>query len=571
MLNKKSPGLTGLIQSNSGGNENKDSTSLANIKAERTVFIPDSLDLNSIDFSPLPDVISDADLLADFATKITDLGGGAFAVGFYKFQIKRDKETVSTILRGIYKHAFLEIIEEYGYWKRYHENSNNYDFVLIENGIMEVVTVEQIKQRVHCAIMANDMPLEVEFQGVKSSWKHGSLLEIYSNNFHNVFNTNYLEHLRVSTIPIMRDSKKEAFFPFKNTVVKVNDVGYEIMPYAELNNLVVWKSHINKHEFHYKESTPENSHFHRFIHNVCNNDLERIVALYTAIGYMLHFHNSSALGQAVVLYDEEITDLNNPQGGTGKGVTIQALGHVREGVVISGKHFKENDKFSLQTVNETTQIVCIDDLNKSIPFEAFFSNLTDGLTIEQKFKPTRKLSPEKSPKFIFTSNSILGGGGSSTRRRQFIIEFSPHYSSQIVKGTEKPIIQEHGGELFGEHWTAGDWNVFFSLMVTCTSIYLANGLQPYELKSVEKNKLIQTVGEDFAHWIEEQEFQLKTAYETAVFFNDYKSANDPDNDKFKQRIFTNLLKKYAAIKNWKMVVYQEGRGTEKVSFFKFGI
>lgn len=552
---------------------NKDSELLED-RQSITVNIPVGTDLNDFFKDNASEVqalgFANEEIYAKAFSKTSKIKSGSYAVGVFTFRIESNREAVNIKLAGIHREAFLELIQDYGFRKRYLENSLDYIFVRIKDNILKEVTVEAIKAHIHNIVKNHDFPLNVKIEKEEATFKHIELMEVFLKNFHNIFNSNFLELLEEDNTPEMRDTKTAAYFPFKNTVVKVTRQGIETIEYSDLQNLVVWESHINKHDY----NSPNNNStgmFEQFIINVSNNDPERVKAVKTGLGYVLNAHNSSSQGQAVILYDEEITDLKNPKGGTGKGLIIQALGKMRATSVISGKHYNADDKFAFQNVDQTTQIIAIDDLKPEIPFESFFSNLTDGLTIEQKFKATIKLSAEKTPKFIFTSNSILGGGGSSTRRRQFILELSNYYSKNIEAGNEKPIITQHGCEFFGDEWNGTEWNSFFSFMLNCVRDYLTSGLCTYKLVGVERNRLVQTLGDDFTDWIEEQDFIPGMGYETAVYYQSYKSAFDPFNDRFKQRNFTNLLKKYAGIKNVEIELFPQGRGNDKVYYFKFGI
>lgn len=65
----------------------------------------------------------------------------------------------------------------------------------------------------------------------------------------------------------------------------------------------------------------------------------------TAIGYLLHFYCRESEGQAVIFYDEAVTDTRTPMGGTGKGVLMSAIKAIRNVAKIDGKHFKSENRF----------------------------------------------------------------------------------------------------------------------------------------------------------------------------------------------------------------------------------
>jgi hypothetical protein len=273
------------------------------------------------------------------------------------------------------------------------------------------------------------------------------------------------------------------------------------------------------------------------------------------------------MGQVVIFYDEKPTNTRNPQGGTGKGLLAQGLSFMREVAKIDGKHFKADDKFRFQTVKPTSEIVFIDDLNKDVPFEVFFSCSTDGWTIERKFSDTIKLPPQDSPKMLFSMNAVVGGNGSSHRRRMFILELSDHYSRQIKTGSEHPIEDEHGILFDRINWTETEWNAFTQYMIECLAFYLQYDLQPYDLINVGKNALIQSTGDDFANWVESKDFQLGVYYPTKDLYEEYKAGAYGDDPAYKQRTFTNSIKRYADIKGW--VFKSVSNNTTKLSQFIF--
>src|SRR5439155_25720777 len=122
---------------------------------------------------------------------------------------------------------------------------------------------------------------------------------------------------------------------------------------------------------------------------------------------------------------------------------------------------------------DSTQVVWLDDARPELGFETFHSCLTDGWSIEKKFKDQFFIEPEDSPKLLITCNTILKGEGTTNKRRQFIIEFSNHYSRNIKQGNEEPIKTEHGCTFFAQDdWKPQEWNQFFFFMLDCTRQYL---------------------------------------------------------------------------------------------------
>ena len=393
--------------------------------------------------------------------------------------------------------------------------------------------------------------IEFDFDGHRVSVQIEKLRETYLNQHHLIFNDNFLEHLPTHTKPILRDTKDEAFFCFKNKIIQISEEGIQSIEYSNISNMCIWRTQIIDHDFHYVDNNYK-CHFGKFITNVCSDEEDRRAAFHSAIGYLLHNYSHPSRGQAVIAYDEDITDLKSPMGGTGKGLFANAIKQLRNVAKIDGKKFDSRDKFKYQDIDVSTQVVWLDDVKPELGFETFNSVLTDGWSVEKKYKDQFFIKPEDSPKMIICSNAILNGNGTTHKRRQYIIEFSNHYSKQIKIGNEEPIINEHGCTFFDkEDWDANEWQMFFSYMIDCVREYFEYGLQVYEYKSLNKNKLMQSTSEEFCIWVEAQGFVIGQPYITKEKFDDFKSTYYGADSDFKQRGFTNWLKKYAESKGWK--------------------
>lgn len=462
--------------------------------------------------------------------------------------------------KGLYKDGIISKLKSLGYYKRYRGN-NSYIFIQERDNIIREVEPCIMKDEF---LLVMEM-IEFDFEGHRVSVQLEKLRETYLNQHHLIFNDKFLEHLPAHTKPILRDTKEEAFFCFKNKIIKVSKSGLEPLEYSDINNTCIWRTQIVEHEFNYVFANC-NCHFGKFITNVCNDESDRMAAFNSAIGYLLHNYSQPSKGQAVIAYDEEITDLKNPMGGTGKGLFANGIKQLRNVAKIDGKKFDPGDKFKYQDIDDSTQVVWLDDVKPELGFETFNSVLTDGWNIEKKYQDQFYIKPEDSPKMIICSNAILNGNGTTHKRRQFIIEFSNHYSKQIKTGNEEPIRQEHGCLFFdSDDWNIQEWDMFFSFMLDCVEDYFKHGLQIYEYKGLNKNKLIQSTSEEFCMWAEAQNFEVGQQYNTKEKFDDFKNAYYGADSEFKQRGFTNWLKKYAESIGCKFVA----KSTNSIQYFIF--
>lgn len=500
--------------------------------------------------------------------KQQDIGCGMVLYGFYSFNVKLQKDGSFTVtLKTASKSNIKDYINQSGFRKVYLKDSRSYLLVKVVDNVIQEVSADII--RVQCyneAKKYGQIVINVGEGVFVFEWK---LLDtIYLQYQDQIFNRNFLELLEEFKVPQLKDTRTQSYFLFKNTIIKVEKSSIELLPYSSLAGMdrCVWKSHIINRNYNESDSYLQ-SEYEKFIINVSNNQENRISAFKSALGYLMHHYNGSHMGQAVVCYDEQPTDVKNPQGGTGKGLFAQGIANMREAAKLDGKHFKSDDRFRFQSVNITSQLVIIDDLNKEVSFDTFFSAVTDGFTIEKKNQDSIKLDPEDSPKMLFSMNSIIANTGTSYTRRLFVIEFSNFYSRHIINGSEKPIEDTHGVLFDRIEWKDEHWSSFTKYMIGCVQFYLMNGLQPYELINVGKNSLIQQTSEEFSIWCEEKQFQTNTSYRTKELYEEYKNCYFGENGDFAQRSFTNMMKKFASVKSWKMEIYQDSY--TKTSDFMF--
>jgi hypothetical protein len=479
-----------------------------------------------------------------------EIGCSIILFGFFEFRFKGKEDKLTVTISGISKKNILDTVVKMGFRKRYLPKSLAYLMVKVEDNIMQEVTTDIIRTACYQEMLLHPT-ITIDKEGNEWVFNSDLLETVWLKNQDQIFNKNFLELMSEFKTPALKDDEDYSYFLFENCFVKVTAAGTKVLPYSKLKDLnaCVWRSHIKQRRFN-KSAGDQKGMFEQFVFNISNHDQSRNNAAKSAIGYLLHCHNGEHMGQSVVCYDEAPTDRKNPQGGTGKGLFAQGIGHMREVAKIDGKHFKADDKFRFQTVELTSQVVVVDDLHKDVSFETFFSCLTDGFTIEKKNRDTIKLAPENSPKLLFSMNTMIEGGGTTNKRRIFVIEFSNYYSKRIINGTERPIEDEHGGLMFHKAtWKDLEWNLFTTYMLECVEYYLQHGLKPYELVNVVTNTLIQTTSEDFATWIEENHFDVDVIYKTKEYFEDFKNTYYGVDSDYKQRTFTNNLGRYASLKN----------------------
>lgn len=303
-----------------------------------------------------------------------------------------------------------------------------------------------------------------------------------------------LRFLEVKTIHWNKDKRDTSWLYFSNTAVLCSKDNPKCVPYSDIPNFI-WKSQILPREFTYLDNTLdyEDSTFPRFISAITGGDNDKNIALITVIGYLIHAFRDPTKPSAILLTDEILSD--NPHGGTGKGIFTKALQYFRIHQDYDGKSFSFDRNFLWQGISFDTQIVVIDDIPKSFPFERLFSVLTNGIQVENKNSKTFYIPFQDSPKFIISANSAIKGEGNSHERRKLEIEFSNFFHRD---NTPKDYF---GHQLFDD-WNSEQWVQFDNFMLTCMQVYFQKGLIYPKSINIELKKLHANTSSEFIEWAE---------------------------------------------------------------------
>jgi hypothetical protein len=231
--------------------------------------------------------------------------------------------------------------------------------------------------------------------------------------------------------------------------------------------------------------------FKTFVSNIAGDDSQRVSSMESTIGFLMHGYKNPSYCPAIILNDEVISD--NPEGGTGKGLFVNALSKIKKTVTIDGKSFNFDKSFAYQTVNVGTQVLCFDDVKKHFDFERLFSVVTEGLTVEKKNKDAIKLPFNRSPKIMITTNYAIKGKGNSFERRKWELEFRQFYSKEFT-----PFV-EFGRMLFND-WDEEEWCKFDNYMINNLKSYLSTGLIKSTFVNLKVRKLSAETCHEFIDW-----------------------------------------------------------------------
>lgn len=383
------------------------------------------------------------------------------------FWTKSDKGTIKIV-----HILFKQFLEDNGFYKFCPEGSRNYVFVKVTNNLIDHTSEKEIKDFILNHLIDLDD------------------LSIYNHFADHVryFKEDFLTLLATIDIYFIEDTKDTSYLYYKNCAVKISLDGIEPIDYLDLGGYV-WKDHVIDRKFNICEH--DGCTYQQFISRICADEESRVKTMESTIGFMMHGYKNLSYCPAVILNDEVISD--NPEGGTGKGLFMNALSQMKKLVVIDGKAFAFERSFPYQTVSADTQILCFDDVKKHFDFERLFSVVTEGLTLEKKNKDAIKIPFSKSPKIAITTNYAIKGSGNSFARRKWEIELHQHYNKNYTP------LDEFGKHFFAD-WDDDDWCMFDNYMVACVKNYLKTGLVTSKFVNLKTRQLSAETSHDFIEW-----------------------------------------------------------------------
>jgi len=336
---------------------------------------------------------------------------------------------------------------------------------------------------------------------------------------------------------LITDSEIYVYFFYKNGFRKISEDSDEFRDYNDLKGLI-WKNAIINRNF--EKSDGKKSEHQRFIECVCTRDVDdnkefqedKFNTLKSVIGYLLNRHKKKTLTKAIVLLDEAITD--GSEGGTGKSIFNEAIGKMRNMVLIDGRNLKLDNQFHFSDITLSTEVINIDDCARSFNFEKLYHSITGDITVEKKGKDRFTIPFQKAPNFCLSTNHIFNGHGNSHNRRIFEIEFTSYFNARHTPE------DEFGHQLFNE-WDESEWNRFDDFMCQCVQYFLNNGLVSYKQQNIEYKKLIENTSKELAEYLVKY-IEPEIIYRTDFILDEY---NNLQKDTISQTKMTQSANYYA--------------------------
>ena len=432
----------------------------------------------------------------------------------------------------IVPHDYAKFLQKHGFAKYYPERSNKPTYVYIEENKVSESSVELIKDFVLKYCLAKG-ELDIYNHCAKSA---------------NLFTESHLNMLESIDMRILQDDRYSSYIPFLNGVAKVSKDKVELLSYIDIDGYI-WREQIIKRK--YTRIAIHDNNLQDFVHKVSAQDEQRIKAMESTLGYLIHTFKDKTDQKAIIFNDQEIDD--NPNGGSGKSLMLTAIGNIRKIIKIDGKAYNpsKND-FVYQRVNMDTQVLAFDDVKKHFDFEQLFSLITEGIPVNRKNKDEIYIPFERSPKIVITTNYVISGAGTSHDRRRHEIEFFQYFNSQ-----RNP--QDEYGKLLFDEWTKDEWSAFDNYMLSNLQMYLQNGLVRSVSINADAKRFIQNTCKEFYDFVHDGNISLDVRHYNKASFEAFQADTNGFKD-LDSRKYIKWVQAYASYKGYKFTKNKDQHG-----------
>ncbi|WP_245581603.1 primase-helicase family protein [Rudanella lutea] len=221
-----------------------------------------------------------------------------------------------------------------------------------------------------------------------------------------------------------------------------------------------------------------------------------------SFGYLLHRYKDPAHAYCIWAMDYEITTADESHGGTGKSMAYTSLVRMMQTKLLGGRDTRLTENAHvLEGVSEHTDMILVDDANKYLDFQYFFSMITSFTTVNPKGMSSYSIPFEQSPKLCITSNFPPSDTDKSTMRRLWFTTFSDYYHKNPTGDyrEERLPLSEFGKALFTD-FNSAEWNCFMNVMGRSVQAWLTWGKVEPPMKNVMLNTYKAQMGPTFHAW-----------------------------------------------------------------------
>jgi len=373
----------------------------------------------------------------------------------------------------------IPFLTSHGFHRFQPKDSDQSSFIQVTENIIYDKTHEEIVDFLRHYIETNAKPSERKL-----------VLDAFINSHEKFAKKSLFKNLDILNPNVVKDSKNIAYFFFQNCWVQITSDSRETKSYSDLPGYI-FENQVNRKAFELAADFGDMEKFIRYTTSAGSEEIrdKRYDSLRSVIGCLLHSYNNC--DKAFVLTDERFSeDTSEANGGTGKTILGDSIGHLRPLVSINGKKWDGKERFGLQEIGEHTKVIHFNDVKMNFNLEDIFNEVSSKMSVEKKNRDPFVLQGVDRPKVIVSTNYNLKSNGGSFNRRIYIVELNQHYN-------ERHFPKKDFEKRFFDEWDQKDWNQFFSFYFSCLQFYLKNGLAEEVKINADKKRVQVQVGSMF--------------------------------------------------------------------------
>ena len=414
-------------------------------------------------------------------------------------------------------------LEASGFYRmRLREESDESIYIHNQNNIIKEIFPNEIKNYVHRWIAEKNLPIDVRDRFYKAS----------------DLNSESLANLPITDFNFIDTTKDSQLLFFKNKVWEITADEIKEHKNGDINNYV-WSDEVLKHQirklpdmFQVTRDPESKKYSIEILNKECKffqvlirtsqvywrkelelqeplteaekyeQDVHLINKMY-CLGYLLHRYKDPSRPWIVYGTDAKLSDDNSSNGGSGKSFVFKALTLFMKQITLDGRNPKLADNSHIfENVDKHTDLIFIDDVDKKLNLQVFYSIVTGSMTVNPKGTRSFNIKEAQVPKIAITSNYPPSNQERSTLRRLLFSVFSDyfHVNTDGEYKEDRTIKDEFGKNLLQDDYTEHEWNLFYNFMGQCVKLYLNFDKIEVESQAVVMRTHMASMGLSFKEW-----------------------------------------------------------------------
>jgi hypothetical protein len=436
------------------------------------------------------------------------------------------------------------------------DTPNGVSLAYIKNNVVKLVDAAYVRNMV-----LNDLYDQLP-EVISENYTNLNLREILRKNIGRLLSEPICDTFRKVEFRPVRDTAESVFLFFKNGFVEVRAETADFKDYSKMEGHV-WESGISEHDYDTSLTSEHNADFSRFCDLACGEDKERLLAMKSVIGKNISRYNSPAYAVAPIWMEVSLSDPDEPSGGTGKTLLATCHRFLRNVVEINVGRVKTDGTFAFQGIKPDAESIVLDEVPIGFDLSLLFSDITRGLTVEDKNKTRWTFPREDNPGIQLITNYAIKGDSASFKRRVHEMILSDYFSDERTP-------EDEFGRLFFEDWTPEEWQGYYNFMTHCVQVFLRNGGRMHKHDTAgagDDKRALAAVGRDFFEYANGME--RDTAIPSQLAYEEFLAALSPKNRaKMSAYKFGRLMAKYCRLKRITLrKISQSSGGKTTFSYF----